>query len=737
MKNNIELNISGMTCSSCSAHIQREFDKDKRVIKASVNIATNKASVIFDNDVIKEAELIEIVKRAGYQAEVNKGGKDLGEELLKKNKLTFLYSLLFGVPLVYIAMGMMLGLPMAKLSMKTDFLLQLLLTLAIIFVNKELYLSGFSKLIKLKPNMDSLIAIGTLAAFLYSVFVYLFLLFSINISTFSHVYFESAGVILIFIALGKYLEEKTKGKTSNAIKKLINLQPKNAIVLRNGREVEIAITELLKGDIVLVKPGDKIPVDGKIIFGESTLDESAITGESIPVFKKIGDLLIGGTINKTSVLKFEALSVGNDTMLAQIIKIMSEAIASRAPIQLLVDKVSFYFVPIVIIIAVLAFLIWYLLGFGFSFALTVFVSVLIIACPCSLGLATPTAVMMGTGLAAKRGILIKSSMALEMANRVEAIVFDKTGTLTKGQPTVVDIITFNFPEEKVLKIAYSLAKNSQHPLSQSVVHFTEDKKINNIQVDNFLEQEGMGLRALCHEHQTRLLLGNRNLLETNQVEISAEVEKAFDSLADQGKIPLFVVHAEKIIGLLALIDDIKDSSLEAIKELKRMNKKLYMITGDNEKVAQAIAQKLGIDNVFANVFPADKAKKIKELQAQGLFVAMVGDGINDAPALAQANLGIAMASGTDVAIEAGEIILVKNDLRDVALAIDISKFTLRKIKQNLFWAFIYNTAGIPVAAGAFYFLFEVLLNPMIAALAMSFSSVSVVSNSLLMKFYKK
>lgn len=731
----IELNISGMTCASCAANIQMSLDKESRIIKAQISLATNKAFISFDEKNINTSEIISLIKKTGYHAELFNPNK-ITSDLVKKHRQLFISSLVFGLPLLYLAMGEMLGLPMIKIPVVANYLGQLFLTLIIIFINKSIYFSGFSKLAKFRPNMDSLIAIGTSTAFVYSVAI----LFVSNLFAGQHsnlhVYFESAGFILIFIALGKYLEEKTKGKAGEAIQKLVGLQPNAAIIWRDGQESKVKVSEVLPGDILVVKPGDKVPLDGQIVFGESTIDESAITGESIPVFKKNGDLLIGGTINKTSVLRFKVSGVGEETMLAQIIKVMENAIASKSPIQLLVDKVAYYFVPVVIVIAIISLAAWLLFGFEFSFALTAFVSVLIIACPCSLGLATPTAVMMGAGLAAKRGILIKSLAALEAANKVDTFVFDKTGTLTKGTPEIVEIISFNFPQEKILKIAGSLAKHSKHPLSEAVISYANKQGIKTINVTNLEEKEGRGLKAFCSEHQTKLLLGNKKLLLEEGINIPAAVEDSFNSLAETGKTPLFVVHGQQITGLIGLIDDIKESSVEAISELKKKGRKIYLMSGDNEKVAEAIANKLGIDNVLANVYPADKAKKIKELQDSGLVVAMVGDGINDAPALAQADLGIAMASGTDIAMEAGEIILVKNDLRDVISAINISKYTLRKIRQNLFWAFVYNSLGIPIAAGLLYPVWGMLLDPMIAALAMSFSSVSVVANSLLMKFYR-
>ncbi len=725
-----------MTCASCSAVIEKTLNKDSRIDNTSVNIATEKAQISFDPEKISEPEIIGIIKKTGY--DVAQNDKGLSQEAkVKKMRNTFLWSLLFGIPLLYIAMGPMIGLSIPGISAQTNLIIQFLLTTAIIIVNSSIYISGIKKLISRNPNMDSLVAIGTLAAYVYSIVIF-GLSFSRKIDV--HVYFESAGFILVFISLGKYLEEKTKGKTGQAIKKLMGLQPKTATILQNEQEKVIQISEVKKSDILIIKAGEKVPVDGEIIDGQSTIDESAITGESIPVSKKTGDTVIGGTINKTSILHFQATGVGEETMLAQIVKIMEEATASKAPVQLLADQVSFYFVPAVLGIAILTFGIWMWLGFGVPFALTAFVSVLIIACPCSLGLATPTAVMMGTGLAAKQGILIKNAKALETAHKIDTIVFDKTGTLTKGTPEVVDVKTFGNNVETdcntPLQVAYSLAKNSNHPLSQAIVQFVKDKNLEPCVLENFQEIEGMGLKANFKDEDSQILLGNQKLLAKFNIPIPNEVKNTFNDFAENGRTPLFVVHNQDIIALIGIMDDIKESSLEAIKQLQKQNKTIFMITGDHEKVATAIAKKLGITNVIAEVLPADKANKIKELQNNGKTVAMVGDGINDAPALAQSDLGIALGAGTDIALEAGEIILVKNNLQDVIKAIEISKYTLKKIKQNLFWAFFYNTVGIPIAAGILYPIFGFLLNPMIAAFAMSFSSVSVVSNSLLMKFYK-
>ncbi|MDP2864092.1 MAG: copper-translocating P-type ATPase, partial [bacterium] len=551
----------------------------------------------------------------------------------------------------------------------------------------------------------------------------------------NHLYYESAALILVFISLGKYLEAVTKGKTSEAIKKLIGLQPKEATVIKDGQEIKVPISSVKVGDIILIKPGEKIPVDGTVIDGYSGVDEKAITGESMPVEKKKGDEVIGSTINKTGALKFEATRVGKDTMLAQIIKIVEEAMGSKAPIQLLADKVSFYFVPVVIIIAILALTIWLVAGQSFAFALTVFVAVLIIACPCALGLATPTAVMMGTGLAAQNGILIKSGKALETARDVNMVIFDKTGTLTKGEPSVTDVVKIknDANEALILQIAASVEKNSEHPLAQAIVNKAKEEKVNLSEAKNFQAIPGHGVSADLENK--KILFGTRKLMVDNQIN-PAVLEEKIIGLENQGKTVMILSFGGEIIGLIAVADTLKEYSKEAVEMLHRMGKKVAIITGDNERVGQAIAKEVNIDRVLAEVLPQEKSAEIKKLQQEGNVVAMVGDGINDAPALAQADLGIALGSGTDVAMETGEIVLIKDDLRDVITAIDLSNYTLDKIKQNLFWAFIYNIVGIPIAAGILYPFTGWLLNPVIAAAAMAFSSVSVVSNSLLMKRYR-
>ncbi|QQS58647.1 heavy metal translocating P-type ATPase [Candidatus Peregrinibacteria bacterium] len=733
---NITLRITGMNCASCSTLLEKNLHDDTRILSASVNIATEKANIRFRPEDISETEIGDIIRHSGFGvAEKHQEKENFREVKIQKLRKQFLLSLLFGIPLFFLSMGEAIGLPSLPVSQLTNVTLQFLLTTVIMVVTAPLYISGFVKLIQRNPNMDSLVEIGTLAAYFYSLTLFFLLIFAPENMGNEYTYFESAGFILIFISLGKYLEEKTKGKTSEAIEKLMGLQPKTAVVFRNNSEVSVPISDVQKNDIVLIKPGEKIPVDGIISEGASTIDESAITGESIPVQKKQGDTVIGATINKTGAFRFIATGVGEETMLAQIVKIMEEAVSSKAPIQLLADKVSFYFVPTVMGIATLTCFAWIMAGFSFSFALTAFVSVLIIACPCSLGLATPTAIMMGTGLSAKRGILIKNSKALEMAHKVDTIVFDKTGTLTKGTPEVVSFHSFDNKEKEGKQTAFSLAKNSNHPLSLAVSEWGKKNKIQEEELSHFQEKEGKGLSAETKE-KTPILLGNRTLLEEEGVSLSPNEESLFLAEAQEGKTPLFVARGKKIIGILGVMDDIKETTPLALQKLQESGKHVLMITGDHKVVAQAIAKKLGIQEVLSEVLPGKKAEKIQMLQQQGRTVAMVGDGINDAPALAQADLGIALGAGTDIALEAGDIILVRNNLEDVSRAIEISKYTLQKIQQNLFWAFFYNIIGIPIAAGALYPFFGFLLNPMVAAFAMSFSSVSVVGNSLLMKWRK-
>lgn len=750
MAKKTSLQITGMHCASCSSLIERSLSKHPGVTSANVNYATNKAQVTFNENEVTEDDLIDVVAKQGYGAmsdhQMKNGMKhgssehdhhsisiDPQQEHLKSVKNIFVQSLLFGIPLFYISMGEMIGLPQPKITLIANLTIQFFLTTIILIVNKGVFTSGIKKLITRTPNMDSLITTGTLAAYLYSVVIFFQLLNRPMDMNAEHVYFESAGLILAFIALGKYLEELTKGRTSQAIKKLIGLQAKTALVIKNGKEIVTPIEKLVVSDMIKIKPGEKIPTDGEIIDGHSAVDEKMLTGESIPVEKKKGDLVIGATINKTGTLTIKATKVGEDTMLSQIVKTVEEAIGSKAPIQLLADTVSFYFVPGVFIIAIATFFIWLALGQSFVFALTAFVSVLIIACPCSLGLATPTAVMMGTGLAAQNGILMKNSKALETANKIDVFVFDKTGTLTIGEPQVTDVIGIEGDEKTVLGLAASIEQHSEHPLAEAVVNSARKRKIKLKNTTNFENLAGQGVTAKLDGKS--LLLGNRSMMNDHKIKFN-KIEENIQELESQGKTTVILANDKKIIGLIAIADVLKKETPEAITKLKKMGKQVWMLTGDNKRVAEAIAKDLHLDGLLSDVLPHQKAEKIKQLQNKEGKVAMVGDGINDAPALAQADLGIAMASGTDIAMETGDIVLIKNNLNSVINAIDLSKYSLNKIKQNLFWAFFYNSVGIPIAAGILYPMTGMLLNPAVAALAMAFSSVSVVSNSLLMKFYK-
>ena len=737
------LKISGMDCASCAANIEHAIKKEKGIFSINVNFAAGKAYLEFDPVEISIARIQKIIEKLGYKAaeetlememRMEDHHKIEKEGEIKQLKKRFILALVFSLPIIYMVMGEMLGLPMPMFFDKYGIPIQFVLATAVILSAFGIWKMGFKKLLRFSPNMDSLIFIGTAVAYFYSVIISVLMFADKEIE--AHLYFESAALILVFISLGKYLEAITKGKTSEAIKKLIGLQPKEATIIKNNEETKILISEVKVGDIILVKPGEKIPVDGIVIDGYSGVDEKAITGESMPVEKKKGDEVIGATINKTGVLKFKATRVGKDTMLAQIIKIVEEAMGSKAPIQLLADKVSFYFVPGVIIIAISTLIIWLLVGQSWAFALTVFVAVLIIACPCALGLATPTAVMMGTGLAAQNGILIKSGKALEIARDVNIVIFDKTGTLTKGEPSVTDVVKVEneVDEKTILQLAASVEKNSEHPLAQAIVNKAKEGKANFSEVKNFQAIPGYGVTADLENK--KILFGTRKLMTNNQINPNI-IEEKMIVLEDQGKTAMILAVEKDIIGIIAVADTLKDYSKETVKMLHKMGKKVAIITGDNKRVGQAIAQQVGIDRVLAEVLPQEKSAEIKKLQSERNIVAMVGDGINDAPALAQADLGIALGSGTDVAMETGEIVLIKDDLRDVIIAIDLSKYTLNKIKQNLFWAFFYNIVGIPMAAGILYPFTGWLLNPAIAAAAMAFSSVSVVSNALLMKRYKQ
>lgn len=738
--------LEGMTCASCAQTIEKVVNKLAGVQTASVNLATEKMQARFNPDEISATDIIQAVEDAGYKAILD--GSETGEKTDKKQAhikemwTRVIWSAIFTVPLLYIAMGPMIGLPIPSVLDPVHHadrfaIVQLLLTLPIVYVGRSFYTVGFKALFKGHPNMDSLIAIGTSAAVLQGIVMTYLLATGRVMIHHGHpdLYFESAGVILALITLGKYLEAVSKGKTSEAIKKLMGLAPKTARIFKDNQEIEIPIEQVQTGDIVIVRPGDKIPVDGKIISGNSAVDESMITGESIPVEKHEGDKVIGASINKNGSFRFEATKVGKDTTLAQIIKLVEDAQGSKAPIAKLADQVSGVFVPIVIVLAILSGLLWYFLGQeSWVFALSITISVLVIACPCALGLATPTAIMVGTGKGAENGVLIKSGDALETTQKVETIVFDKTGTITEGKPIVTDVLTYHeYSENDVLALAASAETGSEHPLGEAIVEGAKERQLTLKEVTDFEAIPGHGIQVTVDGQ--KLLLGNQKLMRENTIDLLSAVTDS-DRLASDGKTPMFIASEQQLIGIVAVADTIKENSLAAIDKLHRMGIQVAMITGDNKRTAEAIAKQVGIDRVFSEVLPEDKANEVKKLQEEGLYVAMVGDGINDAPALAQADVGIAIGSGTDVAIESANIVLMRSDLMDVPTAIELSRATIKNIKENLFWAFAYNVLGIPVAMGILHIFGGPLLNPMIAGAAMSFSSVSVLLNALRLRRFK-
>ena len=743
----ISMPIEGMTCAACSQAIERKLSKQPGIDKISVNLATETAQIVYNPDMIRLSEIKQTITKLGYTPKEIEVKRNVDEDRLKKEreiktmkqKLTI--SAVFSIPLFYIAMAPMLkfvDLPIPEILNPMNFplnyaLIQILLVLPVIWAGRKFYTIGYRQIFHRSPNMDSLIAIGTSAALFYSFFSVFQVLNGDHMAV-EHMYFETAGVIITLILLGKTLETISKGKTSEAIKKLIGLTPKTAIVLNGDQEIEMPVEEIEIGDIVIVKPGGKVAVDGIIVDGYSTVDESMLTGESMPVDKKIGDTVFGASINKTGLLKYKANKVGDETALAQIIKLVEQAQGSKAPIARMADIISGYFVPIVFGIALLAAAAWLISGQDIIFALKVFIAILVIACPCALGLATPTAIMVGTGKGAELGILVKSGEALETAHKIDTIIFDKTGTLTKGKPEVTDIKAVNdFNVDYILQIAFSAEYGSEHPLAQAIVKKGVEANLERLTHGQFEEIPGHGLKAEIDNKV--VLLGNIKLMERFAVEYTAFIP-TFDAFASEGKTPMLLAIDGRLAGIIAAADVLKENSIEAIKRLHKMNIKTLMITGDHEKTARAIAKSVGIDDVLAEVLPGDKASSVKSLQEKGFVVAMVGDGINDAPALAQADIGIAIGSGTDVAMESADIVLMKSDLLDVVSAIALSRATIRNIKQNLFWAFIYNIIGIPVAAGFLYLFGGPLLNPVIAAGAMSMSSVSVLSNALRLKSFK-
>ena len=732
--------VEGMTCSACANRVERVTQKIEGVELAVVNFATEKLTIKLDADVASYGQVKAAVEKAGFQLVSEEDaikGEEKKHDEASKLLIRFIISLIFAVPLLIISMGHMVGMPLPHLidPMMNPFnfgIVQLILTLPVVMAGYKFYQVGIKNLIQLSPNMDSLIAIGTLTAFFYSVFG-IYKITQGDASYAMHLYFESAAVILTLITLGKYLEAVSKGKTSQAIKALMGLAPKTATIERNGRELEVPIEEVVVGDLVLVKPGEKLPVDGEVIEGSTAIDESMLTGESIPVEKTVGSVVIGASINKTGFIKYKATKVGRDTALSQIVKLVEDAQGSKAPIAKMADIISAYFVPIVIGLAILSSVAWLLAGETGVFALSIFISVLVIACPCALGLATPTAIMVGTGKGAEYGVLIKGGEALETTHKLSKLILDKTGTITEGKPKVTDIVTTNLSEEQLLIYAASAEKGSEHPLGEAIVRAAIDRGYQLCELQSFNAIPGHGIEVGIQGKQ--MLLGNKKLMIEKTIDVSSLSETS-DQLAYDGKTPMYMAIDGQLAGIIAVADTVKESSKKAIETLHQMGIKVAMITGDNQKTADAIARQVGIDLVLAEVLPADKANEVKKLQETGVKVGMVGDGINDAPALAQADIGIAIGSGTDVAIESADIVLMKSDLMDVSTAIKLSKATIRNIKENLFWAFAYNVLGIPVAMGLLHLLGGPLLNPMIAAAAMSLSSVSVLLNALRLRRFK-
>ena len=738
--------IEGMSCASCAMTIENAVSKIPGGDKASVNLATEIMTVEATDNVTPE-DIAKVVDGVGYSARPR--GKSVEEELEEKNekkeahlremKRNLTISAIFAVPLLFIAMADMVGIPMPAFlspmqSPVSYALIQLALVLPILWLGRRFFVDGFKALSKGHPNMDSLVALGTSAAFLYSLYGTYHVLeghahFAMNL------YYESAGVILTLITLGKYFEAVSKGKTSMAIQTLVGLAPKMATILRDGQEVEVPVEEVQVGDLIRVKPGEKVPVDGVVTEGNSTVDESMLTGESIPVSKSVGDEVIGASLNKTGSFILKATKIGKDTALSQIIQLVEQAQGSKAPIAKLADKVSGVFVPIVIVLALVSGLAWYFLGQeSWVFALTITISVLVIACPCALGLATPTAIMVGTGKGAENGILLKSGEALEEANHVNMVVFDKTGTITNGTPVVTDVVTAdNADADDLIRLAASLEVASEHPLGEAIVAKAKEQGASFDEVTNFEAIPGFGIKG--HVGETLVFLGNEKWMRENGLANEAMNEKA-NRFAEQGKTPLYIGYNDAVQGLIVVADTVKESSARAIQTLHEMGIQVAMMTGDHERTAQAIAAEVGIDRVFSEVLPQDKANYVSKLQEEGYIVAMVGDGINDAPALAQAQVGIAIGTGTDVAIESADAVLMKSDLMDVPAMLKLSRATIRNIKENLFWAFAYNVIGIPFAMGVLHLFGGPLLNPMIAGAAMSFSSVSVVLNALRLKRWK-
>lgn len=746
------LDITGMSCSACSSRIEKVVNRMQGVEQISVNLLKNNAHVTFDESVVDEKEIIARIEKLGFGARVHAANvaapvpqQDTAAQEMEEMRQRLIGSLIFAGLVFYQHMGRMWGWPLPDFILGQEnelinALLQMLWCIPVLFIDRKYFIHGVRNLLNGAPNMDSLIAVGSGASFIYGLYSVFGMAYAFGHNRLDllpgfadALYFEASAVILALVTVGKFMEARAKSHTSDAIKALMKLTPKTALVERHGLQGEIPVEEVVTGDVLIVKSGASVPVDGEIIEGSAALDESALTGESLPVDKTIGDKVIGGTINRSGYFKMEATAIGADTALAKIIALVDEATSSKAPIAKLADKVSGYFVPAVISIAVIAAAIWLALGASWHFALTIAISVLVISCPCALGLATPTAIMVGTGRGAKSGILIKSATALETAHKVDTVILDKTGTITAGKPVVTDILPVKVTENELLAFAAGLEKLSEHPLGEAIVAVAEAKQLALPEAGNYKQIPGQGVTAELAGAECAA--GNLKLLQELNVDTSTLMDQ-YDKLASQGKTPLYFVRAGELLGCIAVADTVKPTSKEAIAKLQAMGLRVLMVTGDNRATAEAIRAQVGVDEAVAQVLPQDKEAVVRKLQQEGHIVAMVGDGINDAPALARADVGIAIGAGTDIAIEAADMVLIKSDLLDVAKAIRLSRSVMTNIKENLFWAFIYNAVGIPFAAGVFYTAFGWLLNPLIAAAAMSCSSVSVVTNALRLRFIK-
>ena len=741
-------NVTGMTCSACSSFVENSVKKIDGVSHVEVNLLSQSMNVEYDETKVNSSDIIDAVTSGGYGASVE-GVKKATQtrevkDDLKEMKQRVIYSFIFMILLMYVSMSVMFDYPVPAFLKGNEnalvlVLTQFLLVLPILYLNRQYFIRGFRSLFKKNPNMDTLIAIGSGASLVYSLFVFYEMAFAyghMNVMGYHYVhdlYFESAGMILTLITFGKYLESRSKRKTTDAISKLMDLSPKQALVIKDGREVMVPVEDLMIGDIVLVKPGQSIPSDGFIIEGHSYVDESMLTGESMPVEKQVNDKVIGATMNKQGAFKFKVSTTNEDSTLSKIISLVEEASNSKAPMASLADKVSSIFVPTVMVISVIAFIVWLLVGKTFSFSLSIGIAVLVISCPCALGLATPVAIMVGTGKAAENGILIRNATGLENAHKIDHIVLDKTGTITEGKPRVSDIISDTLTKKELLAIVSALEKTSEHPLALAFKEEGEKLEVNLLPVTQFEAKTGFGITGVIEG--VNYSIGNIRLMEQLGIHENAYTTRA-ENLAKFGKTVMYVAKENEVIGIAAVFDHIKESSYQAIEELHRLGIKITMLTGDNRLSANALKDQLHLDEIIAEVMPEDKEKKIRDLQNQGRFVAMVGDGINDAPALSKADVGIAIGAGSDIAIDSADVILMKSDLNDVVTTIVLSHKVVRNIKQNLFWAFFYNCIGIPLAAGVFYPLFQIKLNPMFGALAMSLSSVCVVTNALRLRFFK-